>query len=94
MKILNIRPITPQNGSKTVAFVDIDLGGVLIRSFRLVDFDGKYQLQPPSRPATEKEKAKGFKKDYAWTCQFTDLNIKEQLKNDAVKIYEDTAVAA
>ena len=93
MKILAIRPITPQNGSKTVAFVDIDLGGISIRSFRLVDFDGKYQLQPPSRPATQKEKDKGFKKDYAWTCQFTDLNVREQLKNEAVSAYETLVVA-
>jgi len=91
MKITGIRKITPQNGSKTVAFVDVDANGILIRSFRLVDFDGNMQLQPPSREATAKEKAKGFKKDYAYTCQFTDLNVKQVLLDEAIKVYNAAA---
>ena len=87
LTVTGIRKITPQNGSKTVAFVDVNAEGILIRSFRLVDFDGNMQLQPPSRQATEKEKAKGFKKDYAYTCQFVDLNSKQTLLDAAIQLY-------
>ena len=90
-KVVGIRKITPQNGSKTVAFVDLEFGGILIRSFRLVDFDGNMQLQPPSRPATDKEKAKGFKKDYAYTCQWSDLNVKQALLDEAIAVYNTAA---
>ncbi len=87
LQVTGIRKITPQNGSKTVAFIDADFSGLKVRSFRLVDFDGNMQIQPPSREATAKEKAKGFKKDYAYTCSFTSEETKAELLKLAVEAY-------
>lgn len=87
MEVKSIRKYSPSNGSKTVAFVDVDLGGVLIRSFRLCDFDGRYAIQPPSREATQKEKDKGFRKDYVFTCQFVDMGTQNELLEKALVAY-------
>lgn len=90
MKIVNLRKFEPQNGSKTVAFVDvITEDGIKIRSFRLANFDGRFQIQPPSRPATQKEKDKGFRRDYVSTVQFVDIETQTALLDSAVAAYNE-----
>ena len=90
MEITQLRRFTPTNGSKTVAFLDVVTSdGIKIRSFRLAKFDTTYQIQPPSRPATEKEKSKGFRRDYVNTVQFTNLETQQALLDAAVALYEE-----
>ena len=89
MQITGIRKITPANGSKTVAFVDVVTeDGISIRSFRLAKFDTNYQIQPPSRPATQREKDKGFRRDYVSTVQFTNLDVQKALLEEAVAQFQ------
>lgn len=89
MEITQMRRIQPANGSKTIAFVDVVTSdGIKIRSFRLAKFDTNYAIQPPSRPATQREKDKGFRGDYVSTVQFTSLETQQALLDRAIELYE------
>ena len=90
MDIIKLRRIeNAPNGSKTVAFADVVTSdGVLFRSCRLAKFDSNYQIQPPSRQVTQKEKDKGFREDYVSTCKFTNLEAQADLLQKAIELYE------
>jgi hypothetical protein len=88
MTITEMRKIEPKNGSKTVAFFDVlTTDGISIRSFKLVNFDGQYTVQPPSRQATQKEKDGGFKRDYVSTVRIDSQQAKSDLLNQALDVY-------
>jgi len=94
MEITQLRKLTPANGSKTVAFVDIvTADGIKIRSCRLAKFDTNYVIQEPQREVTQREKDKGFRGAYVKTVQFTNLETQSALLKLAVDIYESEPVA-